>query len=82
MADGLYPSEYAPWSEYLTGTQGKSPGYDPLAFMAEEAHKRNLEFHAWFNLTGSVPSPARTSYLRIILHASILIVTLRGQALL
>ncbi|MDT2248323.1 family 10 glycosylhydrolase [Paenibacillus larvae] len=41
--------EYAPWSEYLTGTQGKSPGYDPLAFMVEEAHKRNLEFHAWFN---------------------------------
>ena len=49
MADAFYPSEYAPWSEYLTGTQGKSPGYDPLAFMVEEAHKRNLEFHAWFN---------------------------------
>ena len=46
MADAFYPSEYAPWSEYLTGTQGKSPGYDPLAFMVEEAHKRNLEFHA------------------------------------
>ena len=48
-ADALYPSKYGPWSEYLTGTQGKSPGYDPLAFMIEEAHKRNLEFHAWFN---------------------------------
>ncbi|MCY9419190.1 family 10 glycosylhydrolase, partial [Bacillus inaquosorum] len=21
----------------------------PLAFMIEETHKRNLEFHAWFN---------------------------------
>ncbi|WP_407644210.1 glycoside hydrolase family 10 protein [Falsibacillus albus] len=48
-ADAFYPSEYGPWSEYLTGTQGKDPGYDPLAFMVEEAHKRNLEFHAWFN---------------------------------
>lgn len=48
-ADAFYPSEYGPWSEYLTGTQGKDPGYDPLAFMLEEAHKRNLEFHAWFN---------------------------------
>ncbi|HHX62956.1 MAG TPA: family 10 glycosylhydrolase [Epulopiscium sp.] len=48
-ADALYPSKHAPWSEYLTGTQGKSPGYDPLAFMIEEAHSRNMEFHAWFN---------------------------------
>lgn len=48
-ADSFYPSKYGPWSEYLTGTQGKDPGYDPLAFMVEEAHKRNLEFHAWFN---------------------------------
>ena len=48
-ADALYPSKYAPWSEYLTGVQGKSPGYDPLAFMIEETHKRGMEFHAWFN---------------------------------
>jgi uncharacterized lipoprotein YddW (UPF0748 family) len=48
-ADALYPSRYAPWSAYLTGVQGRSPGYDPLAFMVAEAHKRNLEFHAWFN---------------------------------
>lgn len=48
-ADALYPSKINPWSKYLTGEQGKSPGYDPLAFMIEEAHKRNLEFHAWFN---------------------------------
>nr|AYQ75532.1 hypothetical protein EAV92_06895 [Cohnella candidum] len=48
-ADAFYPSQYGPWSEWLTGVQGKDPGYDPLAFMLEEAHKRNLEFHAWFN---------------------------------
>lgn len=48
-ADAFYPSELAPWSEWLTGEQGKDPGYDPLAFMLEEVHKRNMEFHAWFN---------------------------------
>ncbi|MCM3239781.1 family 10 glycosylhydrolase [Heyndrickxia oleronia] len=48
-ADAFYPSNYGPWSEYLTGTQGKNPGYNPLEFMIQEAHKRNLEFHAWFN---------------------------------
>lgn len=48
-ADAFYPSAYGPWSEYLTGTQGKDPGYDPLEFMIKEAHKRGLEFHAWFN---------------------------------
>jgi len=47
--DAFYPSQYEPWSAYLTGTQGKSPGYDVLRFLVDEAHKRNLEFHAWFN---------------------------------
>jgi len=50
-ADAFYPSPYEPWSEWLTGTQGKppSPYYDPLKFMIEEAHKRGMEFHAWCN---------------------------------
>ncbi|MFB5268391.1 family 10 glycosylhydrolase [Paenibacillus enshidis] len=48
-ADAIYPSDTVPWGKYLTGVQGKSPGYDPLAFMIEEAHKRGMEFHAWFN---------------------------------
>src|SRR5690606_15922354 len=48
-ADAFYPSQFAPWSEWLTGVQGQDPGYDPLQFMIEEAHKRNMEFHAWFN---------------------------------
>lgn len=48
-ADAFWPSPYEPWSQYLTGTQGEDPGYDPMAFLVEEAHRRNLEFHAWFN---------------------------------
>jgi uncharacterized lipoprotein YddW (UPF0748 family) len=48
-ADAFWPSTFEPWSQYLTGTQGTNPGYDPLAYMVSEAHARNLEFHAWFN---------------------------------
>lgn len=48
-ADSFYPSEYFPWSEWLTGSQGKDPGYDPLAFMIEETHARGMQFHAWIN---------------------------------
>jgi uncharacterized lipoprotein YddW (UPF0748 family) len=48
-ADSFWPGAKEPWSQYLTGTQGVSPGYDPMAFMVSEAHARNLEFHAWFN---------------------------------
>jgi uncharacterized lipoprotein YddW (UPF0748 family) len=49
MCDALYESKLEPWSEYLTGTLGKNPGYDPLAFAVREAHARGLELHAWFN---------------------------------
>jgi uncharacterized lipoprotein YddW (UPF0748 family) len=48
-ADAFWSSRFEPWSQYLTGKQGIDPGYDPLAFAVEEAHKRNLELHAWFN---------------------------------
>lgn len=47
--DALYYSDIVPWSRYLTGSFGKDPGFDPLAFIITEAHKRNLELHAWFN---------------------------------
>ncbi|WP_274653144.1 family 10 glycosylhydrolase [Paenibacillus humicola] len=49
VGDALYPSSLVPWSKFLTGTQGKDPGYDPLAFMIAETHKRGMQFHAWFN---------------------------------
>lgn len=49
--DAFYASPTEPWSHFLTGTQGKAPEpfYDPLAFAIDEAHKRGLELHAWFN---------------------------------
>ncbi len=51
VCDALYASKIEPWSRYLTGRQGEAPFlfYDPLLFMIEETHKRNMEFHAWFN---------------------------------
>ncbi|MNS27408.1 hypothetical protein D3C72_593570 [compost metagenome] len=50
-ADAFYASDWEPWSKYLSGKQGVAPFpmYDPIAFMVEETHKRNMEFHAWFN---------------------------------
>lgn len=49
--DAFYPSQYEPWSQWLTGKQGQppSPYYDPLKFMIDETHKRGMEFHAWMN---------------------------------
>jgi uncharacterized lipoprotein YddW (UPF0748 family) len=49
--DAFYPSSFEPWSEWLTGVQGRPPVpyYDPLAFMITETHKRGMEFHAWLN---------------------------------
>ncbi|WP_181309014.1 glycoside hydrolase family 10 protein [Rufibacter sp. XAAS-G3-1] len=49
--DALYRSGKELWSHWLTGKQGQAPNppYDPLAFQIEEAHKRGMEFHAWFN---------------------------------
>ncbi|OHX67687.1 glycoside hydrolase family 10 protein [Flammeovirga pacifica] len=51
VADTFYPSGYEPWSRYLTGEQGKSPQpyFNPLQFMIDAAHERDLDFHAWFN---------------------------------
>jgi uncharacterized lipoprotein YddW (UPF0748 family) len=49
MCDALYESKLEPWSSYLTGEQGKHPGYDPLALAVAESHKRGLELHAWLN---------------------------------
>ena len=50
-ADALYPSPFEPWSQWLTGMQGKAPApyYDPMQFTIEEAHKRGFEYHAWVN---------------------------------
>lgn len=49
VSDAFYRSSYEPWSHILTGTRGKDPGYDPLAYAIEQAHARGLELHAWVN---------------------------------
>ena len=49
LSDATYKSSYENWASILTGTRGKDPGYDPLAFAIEEAHKRGLELHVWVN---------------------------------
>ncbi|MFM2196832.1 MAG: hypothetical protein RLZZ505_264 [Verrucomicrobiota bacterium] len=48
-ADALYYSSLEPWSPWLTGTMGKNPGYDPLAYWIQQGHARGIEVHAWFN---------------------------------
>jgi uncharacterized lipoprotein YddW (UPF0748 family) len=67
--DAYYRSSFEPWAENLTGTLGKDPGWDPLSFIIQYAHKSGIEVHAWFNvfkirsgnhLTASIPPhPAR-----------------------
>src|SRR5690349_7508362 len=71
-ADAFYASDLEPWSYWLTGRQGEIPDpyYDPLEFMITEAHKRGMEFHAWFNPyravmnIGSYISPNHISKVR------------------
>ncbi|HIT84062.1 MAG TPA: family 10 glycosylhydrolase [Candidatus Avibacteroides faecavium] len=55
-ADAWYESRFEPWSRFITGTQGRDPGWDPLEFMVDECHKRCIELHAWIN-----PYRVRTS---------------------
>ncbi|WP_371494174.1 glycoside hydrolase family 10 protein [Kitasatospora sp. NBC_00374] len=60
-ADAFWPSPFEPWSQWLTGVQGVDPGWDPLDFMVEAAHRRGLAFHAWFNpyRVSTQPDPGR-----------------------
>jgi len=46
-ASTIYPSDMEPFDICLTGTHGRSPGYDPLLFIIEECHRRGMECHAW-----------------------------------
>ena len=50
-ADALYESPFEPWTRFLTGKQGQPPVpyWDPLAWMVEECHKRNMDLHARIN---------------------------------
>lgn len=60
--DAFYAKSAEPWSEWLTGQQGRKPDpmWDPLDFMIKESHKRGLEFHAWFNLNRLVHKSSRS----------------------
>lgn len=75
MADALYKSSYEPWSSYLTGTRGKDPGWDPLAFAVEECHKRGLEINAWvnpFRFSNSSGNDTQTDIDKAMLKSGIL----------
>ena len=65
--DAMYQSTYEPWAQWLTGIQGKTPEpfYDPLEYIIEECHKRNMELHAWFN-----PYRAVSDYETFLLDSS------------
>ncbi|HDP99822.1 MAG TPA: hypothetical protein ENN22_11655 [bacterium] len=59
--DAFYQSKFEPWSDLLTGTLGKNPNWDPLAFAVDQAHQRGMELHAWVNTfpawRGTTPPP-------------------------
>lgn len=42
-----YRSQYEMFDDVWTGKEGEDPGYDPLAFVIDECHKRGMECHAW-----------------------------------
>lgn len=53
QCDVHYPSPYEPWSDTYNW---QDPGFDPVAFAVEEAHRRGLEFHAYIN-THTIAQP-------------------------
>ncbi len=70
--DAFYKSEFAPWSRFLTGEEGRAAPWeeDTLDWMIKEAHERGMEFHAWFNpyrasfdLKTDILSPTHDYYL-------------------
>lgn len=68
--DALYPSAINPWSRWLTGEEGKphDGGFDPMAFMIAESHRRGLKFYAWMNpyRVGQVDTSAASTYLKTL----------------
>jgi len=49
--DAFYRSDLEPWSRFLTGVQGKAPvpQWDPMEYLIQLCHARQMEFHAWLN---------------------------------
>ena len=61
FGDALYESSLFPTSHLLSGTQGQSPGFDPLAILVDLAHEKGLRIEAWLNpyrvqLTQNLPA--------------------------
>lgn len=58
-ADAIYPSAIEPWTEFLSGEQGRPPQwsssnkdnvvFDPLQTWIRLAHESGIALHAWFN---------------------------------
>jgi uncharacterized lipoprotein YddW (UPF0748 family) len=61
-SDAFFGIQTEPWSEWLTGTQGKAPVpyYDPMKFMISKTHENNMEFHAWLNLNRGIHKSAKS----------------------
>ena len=73
QGDALYRSTIEPWSDLLSGTLGKDPGWDPLAFAIAAAHLRGMELHAWINVypawkAGAPPPPATSPPHPLLAH--------------
>ena len=49
FGDAIYKSKYFPWSKYISGKQGRSPGFDPLKIMVSVAHSQGIKIEAWVN---------------------------------
>lgn len=68
--DAIYESSINPWSRWLTGEEGKAldGGFDPLAFMIAESHRRGLKLYAWMNpyRVGQVSTSAASTYLKTL----------------
>jgi uncharacterized lipoprotein YddW (UPF0748 family) len=62
--DAFYKSAPEPWSNRLTGTLGKGPGWDTLQFVFDEAYRLGLELRVWINTfpicRGKTPPPEST----------------------
>lgn len=57
-SDAVYASTLEPWSRFLSGTQGRDPGWDPLAELLVLAHARGMEVHAWMNPYRGLTNPS------------------------
>ena len=66
--DAIYKSSVNPWSRWLTGEEGRAldGGFDPMAFMIAESHRRGLKFYAWLNpyRVGQTEMGAASTYLK------------------